>query len=168
LNLRLAWRIGLAFVVVGILAIVALNLAPERRDLREPIPHHQAVSDPQFLRTMDGIFGGNLRGGHEIETLLNGVEIFPAMLESIRRATTLNFETFVYWSGEIAEEFANEMAEPPGAASRCGCCSTGPAPSPSSSASSTSWKKAASWCTVFARSAGTRSTGSTTAPTARS
>ncbi|WP_210257224.1 phosphatidylserine/phosphatidylglycerophosphate/cardiolipin synthase family protein [Chelativorans sp. ZYF759] len=111
MNLRLAWRIGLAFVIVGILAIVALNLAPERRDLREPIPHLHAVSDPQFLRTMEGIFSGNLRGGHEIDTLLNGVEIFPAMLESIRAATdTLNFETFVYWSGEIAEEFANEMA----------------------------------------------------------
>ena len=112
MNWGLAWRIGLAFVVVGVLAIVALNLAPERRDLREPIPHQQAASDPQFLRTMDGIFGGNLRGGHEIDTLLNGAEIFPAMLESIREArTSLNFETFVYWSGEIAEEFATELAE---------------------------------------------------------
>ncbi|MGY6710294.1 MAG: phospholipase D-like domain-containing protein [Rhizobiaceae bacterium] len=112
MNLRNVQRIGLAFLVVGLLAIVALNLAPERRDLREPIPHHHAVSDPQFLRTMDGIFGGSMRGGHEIETLRNGVEIFPAMLEAIRNAqSTLAFETFVYWSGDIAEQFAREMAE---------------------------------------------------------
>jgi len=59
LNWRNVWRLGLAALVVGIVAIVGLNLAPERRDLREPIPHLQAVSEPQFLRTMDGIFGGN-------------------------------------------------------------------------------------------------------------
>jgi len=112
LNWRNVWRLGLAALVVGIVGIVALNLAPERRDLRDPIPHLQAVSDPKFLATMDGIFGGNLRGGHEIETLLNGDEIFPAMLEAIRGArSTVTFETFVYWSGEIAKEFAEALAD---------------------------------------------------------
>ena len=112
MNWRNVWRLGLAALVVGIVGIVALNLAPERRDLRDPIPHLQAVSDPKFLATMDGIFGGNLRGGHEIETLLNGDEIFPAMLEAIRGArSTVTFETFVYWSGEIAKEFAEALAD---------------------------------------------------------
>ena len=54
--------------------------------------------------------------------LRNGDEIFPAMLEAIRGATsTVDLMTFVYWRGDIAVEFAarDERAGPrrrPGAA----------------------------------------------------
>jgi cardiolipin synthase len=42
--------------------------------------------------------------------LRNGDEIFPAMLDAIRSATeTIDFVTFVYWSGDIAVEFAHEL-----------------------------------------------------------
>ena len=44
--------------------------------------------------------------------LLNGDEIFPAMLEAIRgRKRTITFETYIYWSGEIGEEFADALTE---------------------------------------------------------
>ena len=98
-------------LLLAALVIVALNLLPERREVRDPIPHEFAVSDPQFLRTMSSVFGNELKPGHRIETLLNGDEIFPPMLDAIAGATdTINFLTYIYWSGEIAEVFANALA----------------------------------------------------------
>jgi cardiolipin synthase A/B len=111
-NLKHAVRAVLVLVVGAATVIVLLNLMPERRDVREAIPHLHGVSDPQFLRTMDGTFGGALRGGHSIETLVNGDRIFPAMLGAIGEArSTVNFETFIYWSGEMARIFADALAE---------------------------------------------------------
>jgi len=50
--------------------------------------------------------------GNHIESLRNGVEIFPRMLEAIASASeSVDFLTFVYWGGDIAERFANALAD---------------------------------------------------------
>lgn len=50
--------------------------------------------------------------GNSVDRLINGVEIFPAMLKAIREARhSIDFVTFVYWGGAIAEEFAVALAE---------------------------------------------------------
>jgi cardiolipin synthase len=50
--------------------------------------------------------------GNRIDALHNGDRIFPAMLEAIRGAKqTVLFETFIYWSGEIGDEFADALSE---------------------------------------------------------
>lgn len=50
--------------------------------------------------------------GNRVERLINGDEIFPAMLKAIREARhSIDFVTFVYWGGAIAEEFAVALAE---------------------------------------------------------
>lgn len=101
----------LAMSLLATLVIVILNLMPERREVRDPIPHEFGVSDAQFRLTMNSVFGSDLKSGHQIETLLNGDEIFPPMLEAIGGATdTINFLTYIYWSGEIAEVFAEALA----------------------------------------------------------
>jgi cardiolipin synthase A/B len=103
--------------VIGLAAsflvfITVLNLAPERRQVRNPIEHTFSTSDPQFLRTMNSVFGDDILPGHRIDTLVNGDEIFPAMLAAIAGArSTVNFETYIYWSGEIAYRFAETLAE---------------------------------------------------------
>jgi len=44
--------------------------------------------------------------------LRNGAEIFPAMLEAIRAANdSVRLLTFIYWSGEVAKEFAHALSE---------------------------------------------------------
>jgi cardiolipin synthase len=51
-------------------------------------------------------------GGNRVVNLENGAEIFPAMLEAIRGARrTINFETYIYWSGEIGREFVEALSE---------------------------------------------------------
>ena len=67
---------------------------------------------------LHGLLGVPPTFGNEVRVLRNGDEIFPAMLEAIRAAErTVDFVTFVYWSGDIAVEFASELQ----AAARRGC-----------------------------------------------
>lgn len=50
--------------------------------------------------------------GNRLEPLHNGIEIFPAMLRAIRASrASIDFLTYVYWSGDIAREFASALAQ---------------------------------------------------------
>jgi cardiolipin synthase len=56
--------------------------------------------------------GNSFVGGNTVTVLKNGVEIFPAMLEAVRSATTrIEFLTFVYWKGRVAQEMALALSE---------------------------------------------------------
>jgi len=60
---------------------------------------------------LEGVIGVAATEGNQIETLVNGDRIFPAMLDAIAEARhTIDFLTFVYWEGEIGTRFANELA----------------------------------------------------------
>jgi cardiolipin synthase len=63
-------------------------------------------------RRLEVIIGTPFTEGNALTVLRNGDEIFPAMLDSIRAATsTVDLMTFVYWRGDIAIEFARVMSE---------------------------------------------------------
>jgi cardiolipin synthase len=82
--------------------------------------HEYAVADPQFARTMGNLLGPAIRNGNHVETLLNGDQIFPAMLDAIRHAQrTVDLETYIYWSGTIGQEFTNALIERSKAGVRC-------------------------------------------------
>ncbi len=66
--------------------------------------------DPR--RAFEVVLGIPASDGNRVTVLRNGDRIFPAMLEAIRAAErTLDFLTFVYWTGEIAETFAHALAD---------------------------------------------------------
>jgi cardiolipin synthase len=70
------------------------------------------VRDPHFLRAAEALTGAPISWGDEIELLINGDEIFPAFLETIRGAQqTLCLTTYVYWRGEIARDVAGALCE---------------------------------------------------------
>ena len=93
------------------LSILKRNLVtPERKlDYRlQELP----LNDPTFERCMAHLLGPPLVDGNRITSLLNGDEIFPAMLAAIRSAQrTITFETYIYWSGKVGREFADALAE---------------------------------------------------------
>lgn len=96
--------------VIGILLAANLSLGDKQVDHR--VPHRYPVADEQFVRTMGVLLGPPLVAGNRVEELLNGDQIFPAMLEAIRSAErTVTFETFIYWSGSIGKAFAEALAE---------------------------------------------------------
>ncbi|CAN5725410.1 phospholipase D-like domain-containing protein [soil metagenome] len=66
----------------------------------------------RWRRRLEGILGVPATTGNRVTVLRNGEEIFPAMLEAIRGAERfIDFLTFVYWTGDIAQEFAEALAE---------------------------------------------------------
>ena len=92
--------------------LIVLNLSSGERKIDHRIAHLYGVGDPQFLRAMGNLLGPPLVKGNSVVELLNGDEIFPAMLSAIRGATrTITFETYIYWSGSIGAEFAEALCE---------------------------------------------------------
>ena len=58
------------------------------------------------------MLGPNFVPGNNITTLVNGNQIFPAMLGAIRSAKhSISFETYVFQDGEIARQFTEALAE---------------------------------------------------------
>lgn len=104
--------IGLISAALGALGcLVIVNLLPEPQELRQPLPHNLASSDRQLKTSMGVLFGSNYVPGNRVDTLVNGVQIFPSMLRAIREARhTISFETYIYWRGAIANEFADALA----------------------------------------------------------
>ena len=98
-------------IALLVLLVTGCAMHGEKR-IEHPIPHLYAAKDPQFVRTMGVLLGPDLLDGNRTEVLLNGDEIFPAMLKAIRSAKkTITFETYIYWSGAIGQEFADALAE---------------------------------------------------------
>ncbi len=76
------------------------------------VEHQFSTSDPQFERTMNNLLGPHFLSGNEVVTLRNGEEIFPAMLKAIRGAKrSIDFETYIYWKGDIGKQFAEALTE---------------------------------------------------------
>lgn len=70
------------------------------------------ADSPDFMRAAEALTGHPINEGCEVELLINGDQIFPAMLETIRAAErTLCLETYVYWRGDIASEVAEAVCE---------------------------------------------------------
>ncbi|WP_454806987.1 cardiolipin synthase [Paraburkholderia fungorum] len=102
----------LTVVVTLVVVLVIANLTSGEKKLEHKIERLYASDDPQFIRSMGLLLGPPVVPGNRFEVLLNGDEIFPSMLEGIRSARhTITFETFIYWSGAIGEEFARALSD---------------------------------------------------------
>jgi cardiolipin synthase len=106
------------FLIIVVTAALTLALSILKRNLVTPERkldyrlQELALTDPTFERCMAHLLGPPLVDGNRITSLLNGDEIFPAMLAAIRSAqVTITFETYIYWSGKIGREFADALAE---------------------------------------------------------
>lgn len=92
--------------------LVVINFTMGEKSVKREIPHLYTSADPQFMRTMGMMLGPAIVSGNRITTLQNGKEIFPAMLAAIRSARhTVTFETYIYWSGTVGNQFADALAE---------------------------------------------------------
>lgn len=106
------WTIVITAVATAFAIAVALNFATSEKKIERRIEHRYAIADPQYLREMSVLLGPAVVAGNRVTALQNGVEIFPAMLEAIRGArTSITFETYIYWSGEIGAKFTEALSE---------------------------------------------------------
>lgn len=110
--LKYALVVAATVVVTALVGLVAINLAPGEKRITTHVQHQYTVADPQFSRAMGVLLGPALLQGNRVETLVNGDQIFGAMLKDIRAASkTITFETYIYWSGDIGKAFAEALAE---------------------------------------------------------
>src|SRR5680860_2815 len=66
----------------------------------------------QYRHVLENALGVPFTEHNKVEVLVNGDEIFPAMLKAINNAERqIDFLTFVYWTGEAAENFAHALAK---------------------------------------------------------
>lgn len=106
-------RLIVATVLLSLLAFVlAMNFSTPEKKLEHAPIHRHGVTDPQFQREMGVLLGPSIVDGNRIVDLQNGDEIFPSMLDAIASArTSITFETYIYWSGDIGERFAEALSQ---------------------------------------------------------
>ncbi len=94
-------------IITSALITIALNfMTAERRIMRTP-PRWYGTGDADFRRATGVLLGPSILPGNRVDILVNGDAIFPPMLSAINSAQrSITFETFIYWSGSIGEEFA--------------------------------------------------------------
>ena len=92
------------------LVLLAGGCASGPKRIAHQIPHQFGVEDPQFSRSISQLLGPPLLEGNRVTTLINGQQIFPAMLNAISNARkTITFETYIYWSGEVGAQFTETL-----------------------------------------------------------
>ncbi|MBA3056763.1 MAG: hypothetical protein FP823_02485 [Rhodoferax sp.] len=106
------------FVVAGVtsLALIAgllmSNFSGGETKIERRIERLYALDDPRFTNELGVLLGPPFLTGNKISALLNGDEIFPPMLAAIRGAkVSITFETYIYWSGDIGQAFADALSE---------------------------------------------------------
>jgi cardiolipin synthase len=99
----------LATLVAGLLV---LNFSPGEKKIDTQLTRLYDTGDPQFRRSLRVLLGPPIVDGNQVQVLLNGEQIFPAMLDAIRAArNTVDFETYIDWSGSIGKEFTQALSE---------------------------------------------------------
>jgi cardiolipin synthase len=82
------------------------------KKIREDVQPIDAATAPSFRQATGALLSSGFIPGNKVVTLVNGDQIFPAMLRAIRGAQhTIDFETYVFWDGPIAREFTEALAE---------------------------------------------------------
>jgi cardiolipin synthase len=101
---RVARRLG-----AGLLCLTLSGCTLSRPHYTSP---DVSVGEPAFVRTLEAQADAPLVPGNRAQILLNGDEIFPAMLAAIREArSTITFANFIYEEGDIARDMAEALAE---------------------------------------------------------
>ena len=97
-------------LVVALVLWIGANLATtEKRLLYRPRRLYTS-GDADFRRALGILLGPPLVPGNRITTLVNGAEIYAAMLDAIRSAqTNITFETFVFRDG-VGATFVEELS----------------------------------------------------------
>jgi cardiolipin synthase len=109
-NIKLRGWAGRA-ALLPLALLEACTLQEGKKVTHEVAPIYSADS-PEFRQAAGSLLGGNFVSGNNITTLVNGREIFPAMLSAIRAARrSIDFETYIFWDGEIAKQVTEALAE---------------------------------------------------------
>ncbi|MBT9464448.1 MAG: cardiolipin synthase B [Hydrogenophaga sp.] len=102
----------LAAVMALVGGVLVSNFMGGEKKIDRHVERLYGLDDPRFIQELGVLLGPTFLQGNRVQALLNGDEIFPPMLKAIREAkTSITFETYIYWSGDIGREFAQALSE---------------------------------------------------------
>jgi cardiolipin synthase A/B len=105
-----AWLAAFATFLTGVALLCILFVRRDTVDYY--LGHEFSVRDSEFFPSAHALADPLPINDNKIELLHNGKMIFPAMLEAIRGAQeSVNFEAFLFHSGEVASQFRDALAE---------------------------------------------------------
>lgn len=100
------------FLLTLAVALLVVNFTSGEKKIVENIKHEYGLHDAQYQRALGVMLGPPITDGNSFEALYNGDRIFPPMLAAIRSARqSITFETYIYWSGDIGQAFADALSE---------------------------------------------------------
>lgn len=109
-NLRRVLKIvGIVFVAVLVVVFI-----PRRLDkpIDQPVEASYSVADPAFRQAIGHLVSAPLLPGNQVTILINGDQIFPAMIEAMRGAQkTITLENFIFRSGRLSGQLVPLLSE---------------------------------------------------------
>ena len=112
MKMKSLWIAVISSVVTLCAVLLAMNFITGEKKIERTLERRYATDDPLFARAMSVLLGPPIVAGNEVQVLVNGERIFPAMLQAIAQAQqTITFETYIYWSESIGQKFADALTE---------------------------------------------------------
>lgn len=88
-----------------------MNAQPEQT-AADDSPAQMPTRVHDYRRVLEATLGIPFTQGNRIERLVNGCRIFPVMIEAVEDAReSIDFLTFIYWEGDVANRFGKALAE---------------------------------------------------------
>ena len=111
LNVWTLWPVvAVTAVLSTVVCLLVVNFASTERRLQRCPRRLYSLQDGDFRRAMGVLLGPAIVPGNHVQPLANGDAIFPPMLQAIESArVSVCFETFIYWSGDIGDRFADAL-----------------------------------------------------------
>jgi cardiolipin synthase A/B len=107
-------RVSTVWIIISLLLVGTGVLIYESsaKMIQLPIASSVGVTDPHFRGSFGPLLGAEFTSGNTVRPLLNGQEIFPAMLAEIRQAKkSITLESYIWSSGKISDEFCAALIE---------------------------------------------------------
>jgi cardiolipin synthase A/B len=100
----------ITLIVSALILLLLVNMATAEKRLEHSPQHLYGSDDPDFRRALGVLLGPPIISGNQVETLINGDRIFPAMLDAIKEAkVSICFETFIF-RDDIGSEFCKALS----------------------------------------------------------
>jgi len=107
------WAIAVISIAATIaIVLIVVNFMTGEKRIEQRLSRMYDLDSPQYALELSNLLGPPLVDGNRVAGLYDGDEIFPPMLRAIRNAKqSINFESYIYWSGAIGKQFADALAE---------------------------------------------------------
>ena len=98
-------------VIVAIVTLACLAEACTRVTSHVALPELM-LGEPSYFPTQEAYGGAPIVGGNAVEILLNGEQIFPALVAGLRAAKrTITYAQYYYEDGPVARDVAEALAD---------------------------------------------------------